>query len=163
MLPAFNNASPSFIHTHPCLYSCSASSCITLTCVHFFSVNSHLSGSLYHLNLCTLFPCKLPLFGSLYHLNLMALFTHKALMLQSCIFIFNQTVSLFALQLSLYISSYLIYQQCIQPIKLLVFFKHDPNLCVVSYTQSIFYIEKIPNEHHFSFGEYTVFTILFFR
>ena len=144
MLPAFNNASPSFIHTHPCLYSCSASSCITLTCVHFFSVNSHLS-------------------GSLYHLNLMALFTHKALMLQSCIFIFNQTVSLFALQLSLYISSYLIYQQCIQPIKLLVFFKHDPNLCVVSYTQSIFYIEKIPNEHHFSFGEYTVFTILFFR
>ena len=123
VLSAFNNASPSFIHAHPCLYSCSASSCITLTCVHFS-------------------PASRPLSGNSYHLNLMALFTHKALMLQSCIFIFNQTVSLFALQLSLYISSYLIYQQCIQPVKLLVFFKQHPNLCVVSYTQSIFYIEK---------------------
>lgn len=102
VLSAFNNASPSFIHAHSCLYSCSASSCITLTCVHFFPVSYHLSGSLYHLNLCTLF----------------------------------------ALQLSLYISSYLIYQQCIWLIKLLVFFKHYPNLCVVSYTQSIFYMQK---------------------
>ena len=62
VLSAFNNASPSFIHAHSCLYSCSASSCITLTCVHFFPANLPLSGSPYHLNLCTLFPCKLPPF-----------------------------------------------------------------------------------------------------
>lgn len=36
VLSAFNNASPSFIHAHSYLYSCSALSCITLTCVHFF-------------------------------------------------------------------------------------------------------------------------------
>ena len=62
VLSAFNNASLSFIHAHSCLYSCSASSCITLTCVHFFPVSYHLSDSLYHLNLCTLFSCKLPPF-----------------------------------------------------------------------------------------------------
>lgn len=78
----------------------------------------------------------------LYHLNLCTLFTHEAFVLQSCVFIFNQTVSLFAFQLSLYISSHLIYQQCIWLIKFLVFFKHYPNLCVVSYTQSIFYMQK---------------------
>ena len=77
VLSAFNNASPSFIHAHPCLYSCSASSCITLTCVHFFSVNSHLSGSLYHLNLCTFFPVSCHLSGNPYHLNLCTLFSRK--------------------------------------------------------------------------------------